>query len=101
MNWIKSYVNYSRIFRAHSLEKLYQRNITFDELKEIENNLQVVEEYKDDKPFPSCLILGFTKSDRPIHLVFAINEIEKVVIIITVYQPDENKWVDNFKRRKQ
>ncbi len=48
----------------------------------------------------SCLILGFTESAKPIHIVFAVNQSEKIVLIITIYHPDEDKWEDEFQRRK-
>jgi hypothetical protein len=61
--------------------------------------MEIIEEYPEDKPYPSCLILGFTKANKPIHMVFSINHEERAVIIITVYVPDRNRWEDNFRRR--
>jgi len=30
-------------------------------------NGEIIEDYADDKPFPSCLIFGMTEEGRPIH----------------------------------
>lgn len=49
---------------------------------------EVIEEYPEDRPYPSVLIYGRTTSDRPLHIVCAYNEEENLSIIITVYQPD-------------
>lgn len=99
MDWINCFLQYDRIYRTHALERMYQRNISFDELNEIKNNIKVIEEYYDDKPYPSCLVLGFTHNNKPIHIVFSVDLSEKNVVIITVYIPDQDKWTDNFQRR--
>lgn len=61
---------------------------------------EVIEEYPEDKPYPSVLIFGRTISDRPLHIVCAYNMEENLSIIITVYQPDPELWID-YKRRKK
>jgi len=61
---------------------------------------EVIEEYLDDKPYPSALIYGSTMSNRPLHVVCAYNAQETLSIIITVYQPDPKLWID-YKRRKK
>ncbi len=61
---------------------------------------ELLEEYPDDRPYPSCLLFGFARSRRPLHLVAAYDEIERQAIVITVYQPDPGKW-EGYRRRKQ
>ncbi len=78
---------------------MFERNIQISEIDEILNGADVIEEYHENKPFPSCLILGFTRSNKPIHMVFSVNHGGKTVIIITVYIPDKEKWEDSFRRR--
>ena len=39
-------------------------------------NGEVIEEYPDDKPYPSALIFGKTTTDRPLHMVCAYAEVE-------------------------
>jgi len=63
-------------------------------------NGEVIEEYPDDKPYPSCLIFGKTSRGRPLHVVCAYNENEDLTIIITAYHPDPDRWVEYKKRRK-
>ena len=60
---------------------------------------EVIEEYPDDSPYPSVLIFGKTKKDRPLHILCAYNQKEDLVIIVTVYQPNQQLWIE-FKRRK-
>jgi hypothetical protein len=60
---------------------------------------EVIEEYPDDLPYPSALIFGQTKKGRPLHIVAAFDETEKFAILITVYQPIPDLWID-YRRRK-
>ena len=60
---------------------------------------KIIESYPDDAPYPSCLINGRTSKNRPLHIVCAYSKADDIVIIITVYQPTPEKWID-FERRK-
>ena len=60
----------------------------------------VVEEYPDDLPYPSVLVLGRTKDDRPVHVVCAFANEEDQLIVSTVYEPDPNRWDEQFRRRR-
>jgi len=60
---------------------------------------KIIESYPEDKPYSSCLIYGRTAEDRPIHIVCAYAEDMNQVIIITVYQPRLDQWID-FERRR-
>jgi hypothetical protein len=44
------------------------RRIRVQEIREAIANGQIIEDYPDDKYGPSCLILGFTTAQRPIHI---------------------------------
>ncbi len=60
---------------------------------------EVIEEYLTDKPYPSVLIFGETDIGRPLHIVCSYNKDEETTIIITVYHPDPDLWID-YKRRR-
>ncbi len=61
-------------------------------------NGEVIEEYPEDKPYPSVLISGATETNRPLHIVCAYNEAENFSYIVTVYHPNPILW-KNFKTR--
>lgn len=61
---------------------------------------EIIEEYPEDKPYPSCLIMGRTLAGRSLHIVCAPVLAEKRLIVITVYQPDPERWEPDFRRRK-
>jgi hypothetical protein len=60
---------------------------------------EVIEGYPDDQPYPSVLILGYTESQRPLHVVCAYDSEDDMAIVITAYQPNPSRWVD-FRRRR-
>ncbi|MEK7274721.1 MAG: DUF4258 domain-containing protein [Candidatus Desantisbacteria bacterium] len=60
----------------------------------------VIEAYDGDKPYPSVLVFGKTRVSRPLHIVCAYNEDEDMTIIITVYHPDPDLWIEYTRRRK-
>ena len=84
----------------HADEEAENDQLTFDEVYFSVLNGEVIEDYADDKPYPSCLIYGQTFSGDPIHSVWAFNEQSKWAVLITVYRPDPSQWIDWRKRRK-
>ena len=87
------------IFRVHALQRMFQRRISVEEVRNVLETEEVVEDYPNDTPYPSRLILGWYGS-RPIHVVAAHNQLDNVMIVITVYEPDPDQWKADFKRRK-
>ncbi|MFN7637316.1 MAG: DUF4258 domain-containing protein, partial [Pseudanabaena sp.] len=60
--------------------------------------MEVIEDYPDDKYSPSCLLLGFTREERSLHI--QVSRIESdVVKIIALYEPDPVQWIDYRRRR--
>ncbi len=99
VDWIQCFRKYHREYRAHAVQKMVERGISFVEIDEASDNLRIVNEYENDSPYPSCLAQGFTKRDRPLHMVFAVNHLIQTAYIITVYEPERARWTDNFTRR--
>jgi len=60
---------------------------------------KIIEDYPEDKPYPSCLIYGRTSEGRPLHAVCAYAADVVQVIIITAYEPSPDQWID-FERRR-
>ena len=92
-------VNVTFVYRVHAIERMFQRSISEEMVENTIRHGEIIETYLDDKPYPSFLVLGFKKDDseQPIHVVFAKNDDE--CIIITAYQPDASKWTDHYRRR--
>lgn len=61
---------------------------------------KIIESYEDDEPYPSALIFSRTARGRPIHVVCAYASEEGLAIVITVYEPDPERWT-NYERRRR
>ena len=86
-------------FSRHAVDQSIIRNISVSEVKDgIKLNSRIIEDYPDDKYGPSCLILGFTKQNRALHIQCSYPS-RAVLKIITLYEPDTEKWIDFEKRR--
>jgi len=89
---------YSRHARVEMINEEFGR-IHDEEVYQAISVGEIIEEYLNDSPYPSVLIFGRTKTDRPLHILCAYNKYEDLAVIVTVYQPDPVLWID-FKRRK-
>ena len=45
-----------------------------------------------------CLLLGFTRAGRPLHMQVSLADTD-LVKIVTLYEPDGGEWVDYSVRR--
>lgn len=84
---------------AHMLQRLQMRNISYHEIKEALINGEIIEDYPEDYPYPSCLVLGYTIKKRILHVVVGIGE--NKLWFITAYEPDLEQWSADFKCRKE
>ncbi|MBN1655883.1 MAG: DUF4258 domain-containing protein [Deltaproteobacteria bacterium] len=86
--------------RLHAARRMLERDISMTEIEYMIEQGEVIEQYLDDKPFPSRLLLA-TPHSRPLHVV-AADEIESdITQVITAYQPDPDQWDNGFRRRKK
>lgn len=94
----KLYKNDMVFLTAHCALRLEQRSITEDDIEFALNNGEIIEQYPNDYPWPSCLILGYS-NNRPLHICMGSNE--DAAKLITAYWPDSDKWSADFKQRKE
>jgi hypothetical protein len=88
-------------FSYHAFKRAVERNISDSEIREFVDNSKIIEDYPYDKYAPSCLLLGFTKLGRPLHLQVTRAETgEGLLKIITMYQPNEEEWINNYSVRR-
>lgn len=84
-------------FSQHATDQSIIRQIRVQEIREVIEQCEIIEDYPNDKYGPSCLILGFTRSRRPLHIQCSYPS-RPLVKIITLYEPDPLRWT-NFKLR--
>jgi hypothetical protein len=83
----------------HADEETQADRLSFDEIFFTVFQGEIIEDYPHDKPFPSCLVYGDTFTGEPIHSVWAYREENKWAVLITVYRPDPQRWIDWRTRR--
>ena len=85
-------------FSRHALKRVVERNTSDQEIGQAGVQANIIEAYPDDKYSPSCLLLGFTQTRRPLHIQVSLAETE-LVKIITIYEPDPREWINYSQRR--
>jgi hypothetical protein len=92
------FMNRAYLLTAHASDRAAERGIFSHEIEEVISTGEVIEDYPDDKYGPSCLIMGKTEKQRILHI--QVSYPEKIVKVITVYQPSPDEWEADWKTRK-
>jgi hypothetical protein len=77
-------------FSDHAVKRMIKRSINRHEIEEAILGGEIIEEYPDDKYFPSCLIYGKTRKGKDLHVQISL---PTVVVVITTYEPDPEEWI--------
>ena len=88
-------------FKKHALTRMLERSVDSTVVVEALLNCEIIKNYEQDKPLSSYLILGYTEKKKPLHINLAIDEIDEMLWIITVYRPDKKLWTADYKRRQK
>jgi len=86
-------------FTEHARLAMRDDNLTTFNVVESLKDFEIIEGYPDAKPFSSCLLLCWLKDRKPLHVVCALPEHVDMLIIVTVYIPSKEEWL-NYRRRK-
>ena len=81
------------IVTAHCMERITKRGIELSEVIQAIMKGEVIEDYPDDYPYPSTLILG-----NGLHVVAGIGDGR--LWLITAYRPDVEQWENDLKTRR-
>lgn len=88
-------------FSKHAVDQSIIRKISVQEIREVFiRESELIEDYPDDKYGSSCLILGFTKANRPLHVQCSYPT-RPIIKIITLYEPSSTHWIKLRKRKKK
>ena len=81
----------------HAAKRIEQRGILLKDIIDCIMTGEIIEQYPDDYPYPSCLVLG--SKNKPLHTVVGTNGSQ--LWIVTAYYPSADKWMDDLKTRKE
>jgi hypothetical protein len=87
-------------WRKHMLQRLAERDISQEYVLKVLFIGERIEDYPDDKPYPSALFLGWIKN-RPMHVVAALDEDNNWAYIITAYEPSLEFFEPDYKTRRE
>lgn len=85
-------------FSRHALKRAVERDISDQDIRDAGIAAEAIEEYPHDKYSPSCLLLGFTRGGRPLHIHVSRAD-TPLVRIVTLYEPTAAGWIDYRRRR--
>lgn len=86
------------IITQHTLDRFRERGIKIADVFSAIADGEVIEQYPDDYPHPSCLILGSSSKALPMHIVCGTDNTK--LWVITAYFPDSTRWEIDSKTRK-
>lgn len=100
MDLIRQLLKEKRIrWTNHVIVRLLQRNIAQIDVENALLSGEIIEEYENDYPYPSCLVYGININNKILHVVCGTNDTE--LWIITAYYPDSKEWENDLKTRKE
>ena len=82
----------------HAENRSRLRGISQDDIENCIKTGQIIEQYPDDYPFPSCLVFGYAVNRRVIHVV--IGDSGDSARIVTAYDPDTITFKEDLKTRR-
>lgn len=90
--------NDSVFITNHAMERCRERGILVKDILNAVLTGEIIENYPDDFPFPSCLVCGKSSKGEVIHVCMS-NE-GNASKVITAYIPNTEKWEADLKTRK-
>ncbi|MCP4659426.1 MAG: DUF4258 domain-containing protein [bacterium] len=81
----------------HAQQEMAAEDVRLDHVLEAIRCGEILENYPEHQRGACCLLGGYTKGRRPLHIVCTTAQPQ--LILITVYVPKLPKWVTPTKRR--
>ena len=85
----------------HADEEAAEDDLKYGEICDSVLRGEIIRDYPDDKPYPSCLVFGMNLKGDPVHSVWAYNRESGWAVLITVYRPDPSTWINWRERRNE
>lgn len=83
---------------VHAAEMMMRRGISRLDIFNCLQNGEIIESYPDSFPHPSCLVFGHSLGNKILHVVVGIKE--NMLVVITAYFPDTEKFEPDLKTRR-
>ena len=97
---LRNYYSLNAVFiTRHAAERCRQRGIVAGDIRCAVMSGEIIEDYPDDYPHPSCLIYGVIRDSKVLHAV--VGSDDDTAYIITAYFPNTDKFEENLKTRRK
>ena len=83
----------------HCAKQMVERDISRKDVIHCIMEGEIIEDYPNDFPYPSCLIFGHSEDGRTIHVV--VGSDGKGLYIITAYIPNIIKFESDLRTRRK
>lgn len=83
----------------HVLKRLMQRGIAQADVIHAIMGGEIIEQYPDDYPYPSCLVFGLSIDGEILHAVCGCGD--GALWMITAYYPNDIEWEADKKTRRK
>lgn len=81
------------VVTMHCMKRMSERDIELADVRQAIMSGEIIEDYPDDFPYPSALILG-----NGLHIVVGIDDGR--LWLITAYYPNADQWEADMKKRR-
>lgn len=82
----------------HAIKRMRERGIRSADFRHSIITGEIIEEYPDDYPHPSCLVSGVDLIMAPLHTVSGYDG--SILYAITAYYPDPPEWENDYRTRR-
>ena len=80
--------------------RLEKRSVTREVISSSVDQMEIIEEYPEDKYFP-CYLLLFRYGSIRYHVLIAVDVAGNNVRVVTAYLPNPDKWEPDFRTRRK
>lgn len=87
------------VLTDHVFDKVRSIDMALAEFEELLGGGQVIEETPVEEGVKELVLIAEWR--RPIHVVIVVDDIREEERIVTVYEPDQERWSADFKVRKR
>ena len=88
------------VWKRHALERMLERGLTRSIVLEAVLTGELIEDYTEDRPFPSGLFLGW-QGKKPLHVVITMDTDDNVAAIVTAYEPNLEHFESDYRTRRK
>jgi len=101
LSFIRECIRGGRILWSYHVNmRLGQRFIAREAIIHAATSYEVIEEYPEDKYFPSYLLLG-RRGEEAFHVLFGADMEGQNVRVVTAYYPSPEEWEADLKTRRR